>query len=399
MNSSKICTTYSTITAHEKSTILEKCEPENNIIVSEFDVYTELRKIKPNTSSYPGELPAKLLREYAAFIALPLSSIINKCFACGYFLSQWKKSYIRIIPKKRAPGACDDLRPISLTPCLAKVTEAFILKFLLKQIHGRIDKFQYGGLLKCSTTIYLVRMFDCVLQWLEKVSCFVDICAVDFRKAFDLIHHLTAGMNLQEMGAKRRTIGLVFDFLTGRKQKVFVLQENDSDSSWSDTSCGAPQGTKLAGIIFLAVINSLFNHHDDRYKFVDDLSIVLAYLVENVIITKQFSDQLLDQLKTECSSHDLTINLAKSKIIRFNPLKRNIDMPLVPFPIVNEIKILGVTFTSDCSFSAHIDLTIHKANASLQTLTKMRRFGCDTESLLHAYMCYVRSLLEYACPV
>ena len=105
----KICTTYPPITADEKSTILEKCEPENNIIVSEFNVYTELRKIKPNTSSYPDELPAKLLREYAAIIALPLSSIINECFASSYFLSWWKLAYIRIIPKKRAPCACDDL--------------------------------------------------------------------------------------------------------------------------------------------------------------------------------------------------------------------------------------------------------------------------------------------------
>ena len=92
--------------------------------------------------------------------------------------------------------------------------------------------------------------------------------------------------------------------------------------------------------------------------FVDDLSIVLAYLVENTIITKQFSDQLFDHLKTECSSHDLTIYEAKSKTIRFNPLKQNTDLPLVPFPIVNEMKILGVTFTSDCSFSAHINSTV-----------------------------------------
>ena len=211
----KICTTYPPITADEKSTIIEKCEPENNIIVSDFDVYMELRKIKPNTSSYPGELPVKLIREYAAFIALPLSCIINEGFVSGYFPLQWKRAYIRIIPKKNAPVV---QTTISLTPCLAKVTEAFIFKFLLKQIHGRIDKFQYGGLPKCSTTIYLVRMFDCVLQWFEKGSCFVDICAVDFRKAFDLIRHLTAGMNLQEMGAKRRTLGLVLDFLTGRKQ-------------------------------------------------------------------------------------------------------------------------------------------------------------------------------------
>ena len=152
----KMCTTYPPITADEKSTILEKCEPENNKVVSEFDVYTELRKIKPNISSYPGELPAKLLRECAAFIAIPLSSIINECFASGYFPTQWKWAYIRIIPKKHTPSACDDLCPISLTPRLAKATEAFIFKFLLKQIRGRIDKFHYSGFPKCSTTIYLV---------------------------------------------------------------------------------------------------------------------------------------------------------------------------------------------------------------------------------------------------
>jgi len=68
-------------------------------------------------------------------------------------------------------------------------------------------------------------MFDCVLQWLEKGSCFVDICAVDFRKAFDLAGHLIAGMYLQEMGTKRRILNLVLDFLTGRKQKVFALHK------------------------------------------------------------------------------------------------------------------------------------------------------------------------------
>ena len=58
---------------------------ESDIIVSEFNIYTELRKIKPNTYSYPGELPVKLhvmlllhhnmlqpvmlQHKYAAFIA------------------------------------------------------------------------------------------------------------------------------------------------------------------------------------------------------------------------------------------------------------------------------------------------------------------------------------------
>ncbi|XP_065556186.1 putative ankyrin repeat protein RF_0381 [Artemia franciscana] len=153
----KICTTYPPITADGKSTILEKCEPESDIIVSKFDVYMELQKIKPNTSSYPDELPVKFLCEYAAFIALPLSIIINECFASDYFPSV-ETGFIRVIPKAPLPlSACNDLRLISPTPCLVKVTDVFVLKFLLKQIHGRIDKFQYAWKGHTETVEYLIQ--------------------------------------------------------------------------------------------------------------------------------------------------------------------------------------------------------------------------------------------------
>ena len=304
-------------------------------------------KIQPNSASYPSELPVKLVREYAPFIAWPLSLLINLCFMLGTFQDIWKKAYIRVIPKSSPPKACDELRPISISPCVAKVTEAFVLRRLLDQISSSIDKYQYGGLQECSTTVYLVRMYDCILTWLDKGNRFLDLGAIDFQKAFDFINHLIAGQNLKIMGAKKRVLSVIMDFLSNRKQRVYALFEGDSDSDWTGITCGAPQGTKLAAIVFIAVINYLLVKYEDHYKFIDDISFLLKYLVENGIVKKEFSDDFFDAFIAECNVSKLIINTNKSKVLRFNPLKRTFSQPYVPFPIVDSIKILGVTFSSD----------------------------------------------------
>ncbi|XP_065582837.1 uncharacterized protein LOC136041954 [Artemia franciscana] len=395
----EICTTHPPPTESQKADLLYGCSEEEVIEVTEEDVFKELIKIKPNSASYPSELPVKLVREYAPFIAKPLSVLINLCFMLGTFPDIWKKAYIRVIPKSSPPKACDELRPISITPCLAKVTEAFVLRRLLDQISSSIDKYQYGGLQECNTTIYLVRMYDCILTWLDKGNRFLDLGAIDFQKAFDFINHLIAGQNLKIMGAKKRVLSVIMDFLSNRKQRVYALFGGDSDSDWTGITCGVPQGTKLAAIVFIAVINYLLVEYEDHYKFIDDISFLLKYLVENGIVKKEFSDDFFDALIAECNVSKLIINTNKSKVLRFNPLKRTFSQPYVPFPIVDSIKILGVTFSSDCSFGLHVENVVKNANACLQSLSTVRRFGCDVQCLLLAYLTYVRPVLEYASPL
>ncbi|XP_065582576.1 uncharacterized protein LOC136041749 [Artemia franciscana] len=121
-----ICTSFPSITKSEIDTIIAGAEIEDVCEVSEFTVYKELLRLKANCASYPGELPVKLLREFAIFLAKPLSSIINQCFLQQVFPSAWKRAYVRVIPKVRCPKSCDQLRPISITPNLSKVAETFI---------------------------------------------------------------------------------------------------------------------------------------------------------------------------------------------------------------------------------------------------------------------------------
>ena len=162
-------------------------------------------------------------------------------------------------------------------------------------------------------------------------------------------------------------------------------------------TCGALQVTKLTGITFLAIINYLLVEHPDKFKFVDDSPLLLPYLLHGHVPTIQFPEITFDLLSSQWSDTKLTVNSVTSKILRLNPLKRDFVPPEAPFPVVSEVKILGVIFSCDCTFTTHINSQTGNANASLQTLSKMFRFGCKAHSLLCAYLCYVRPILEYAC--
>ncbi|XP_065568947.1 uncharacterized protein LOC136032605 [Artemia franciscana] len=107
-----ICTTFPSITKSEIDTIIVGAEIEDVCEVSEFTVYKELLRLKGNCASYPGKLPVKLLREFAIFLAKPLSPIINQCFRQQVFPSTWKRAYVRVIQKVKCPKSCDQLQPI-----------------------------------------------------------------------------------------------------------------------------------------------------------------------------------------------------------------------------------------------------------------------------------------------
>ena len=362
-------------------------------------VHYAIGRLRNNCATYPGELPVKLLKEYSPFLAKPIASVINQCFSEQSFPKMWKAAYVRVIPKVKTPKSCDQLRPISITPNLAKLAEGFIYHSLLEQIPPSIDPYQYGCIRGSSTSIYLVRMYHLIVQWLNTSNSTADLFLADYRKAFDLIKHKTALTNLKEMGAKTQILLLVTEFLQGRRQSVYPLFVEDTCSEWSELTCGCPQGTKLAALLLLAVINPILAEFEERFKYVDDLSALLKYIVENAVTKQQYDPTFFTDFINQCKSNSLQVNEQKSKVLRFNPLKRDITIPGALFPIVSSATILGVTFTSDCSFKLHVDNILHKGHYSIQSLTSMRRLGFSDRQLLLAYTTYIRPFLEYCCPV
>ena len=80
----------------------------------------------------------RILKEFAYELAEPVTTILNASLASGIVPAIWKDSNITPIPKIQSPTNEGDFRPISLTPCLSKVLEDFVVTWMIDDIRNRI---------------------------------------------------------------------------------------------------------------------------------------------------------------------------------------------------------------------------------------------------------------------
>jgi len=91
--------------------------------VSELRIYKLLGKLNPSKACGPDEIPNCMLKRYAEILAFPISRIISTS------LQQRLPAYgsWQMYDHYRRSNLKTDLRPISLTPCLSKVAEDFVV--------------------------------------------------------------------------------------------------------------------------------------------------------------------------------------------------------------------------------------------------------------------------------
>ena len=100
--------------------------------VQQWDIYEDLKNISSTKAGGPDGIPPRLLKEFAYEFSQPVTDIVNASLSQVKVPSQWKDANVIPIPKKTPPSV-DKLRPISLTPCLAKIAE---LREGLEMDHG-----------------------------------------------------------------------------------------------------------------------------------------------------------------------------------------------------------------------------------------------------------------------
>ena len=86
--------------------------------------------------------------------------ILNASYHEQILPTTWKKADVSPLPKKTPVNTLEkDLRPISLTPCVSKVAEEFIVEDYVKPaILNVVDRSQYGAIPNSSTTMALISM-------------------------------------------------------------------------------------------------------------------------------------------------------------------------------------------------------------------------------------------------
>ena len=415
------------------------CPPE----VTEDEVLEKIKAAKKPKSGVPGDLPRVINKEFSVELATPLCRIINSIAKSSVWPSHWKMEYVTPIGKIPSPETEDDLRPISLTPFFSKVTEHFVVMWLLKYIEHLIDFRQYGGMKGNSVCHYLIEFVNFILSNQESTSSTAVLaCMIDFSKAFNRQNHNIVISKLSDMGVPAWLLKLVMAFLSDRSM---VVRYKGATSSPKNLPGGGPQGTLLGLLLFLVLINDAgFKEQTNNVgemiterrnfkaaneihlKYVDDLTIAESIKLKDSCVTVpdrpqpdmfhartghaliQGSSRVFKQInevKEYAQINDMKINTKKTKFMLFNNCSSIDFMPSMTLEpdeeiqLVEEMKILGVVVSSDMKWSANTANMTKKAFSRVWIIRRLKSLGTEKYDLLDVYIKQVRSILEFAVPV
>ena len=96
---------------------------------------------KKPKSSVPGDLPMRLVKEFAVEMSRPLQIIFNKALKECQYPEDWKMEFGIDIPKISNPQYLDDVRLISLTKFCSKIFEPFIVEWIFKFTGKNMDPY------------------------------------------------------------------------------------------------------------------------------------------------------------------------------------------------------------------------------------------------------------------
>ena len=187
-------------------------------------------------------------------------------------------------------------------------------------------------------------------------------------KAFDCLSHELLIAKLNAYGFDKRSLTLIFNCLSNRKQRVKI---NYSFSSWSEILFGVPQGSILGPLLFNIFICDMFyitedyeiaNYADDSTPFSakpDHKSVVQELEVSSSILFEWLQNNYM-KANTDKSHLLLSGN---------SNLTANIDGNVIESE-GNQV-LLGITIDSNLSFNKHIGNLCKKASAKVNALARI----------------------------
>lgn len=380
-------------------------------------------------STVPGDIPSKLIKHFAAYLAYPFTDIINSSIKCGQYPNIYKYEVVTPVPKVYPCDTLDKLRNISGLLNFDKVMENLISEYLISDMKSSMDKSQFGNEKGTSIQHYLIKMIHRILTAVDKNSqkeAFAVIANyIDWKSAFPRQCHKLGIESLIRNGVRPSLIPLMINYFQDRKMSVKL---NGYLSNTRPLHGGSPQGATFGIIEYLSQSNPSADcvSPDDRYKFIDDLTTleIINLLTiglsshnsrtqvpsdihsNNQIIPADNlkSQQYLTQINDWTKENKMLINEKKTKSMIFNftdkyKFSTRLKLNDTNVDVINEVKLLGTYITSDLKWDRNTDFIVKKANARMELLRRMSPFGASQEQLTNIYKIFIRSILEQSSNV
>ena len=137
-----------------------------------------------------------------------------------------------------------------------------------------------------------------------------------------------------------------------------------------------------------------------RHHVASDIGKHGQYLpIENVK-----SQAYLDNIRKWTEDNQMALNKSKTKYMIINFTKKyqfstRIELQNVLLEEVQECRFLGLIITNQMSWERNTENITKNENKRMLMLQKLYEFNVPTEELVHIYILFIRSLVEYCCAV
>ena len=429
--------------ADHYASISQEYEPVKNEDFPQFSVPSNFRppKVGPakvekiinsmnkKAAGVPGDVPMRLIGEFSYELSKPVAHLINSCFTQGIYPNLWKMEFVTPVPKIYPPEKISDLRKISGLLNLSKITDKIITEFITEDMESSRDKSQYGNKKKVSIQHYLIKMLKKILTSVDENSISKSMAVimgmVDWSQAFDRQSHKLGIQSFIDNGVRGSLIPILLNFFQDREMKV---KWKGLQSTPRALPGGGPQGGTLGIEEYLSQSNrnTEFLDPDEKYKFIDDLSILevinlitiglssynsLNHVASDIgtehsyLETSNLKSQIyLDKVSDWTRDQKMQLNTRKTKYMVFNYSKKyqfntrlEVDGELLEQ--VHETKLLGLTIRDDLSWKTNSELLAKKAYKRMIILKNLFSFNVPISDLIEIYILYIRSVVEQSAVV
>ena len=284
---------------------------------------------------------------------------------------------------------------------------------------ANLDSSQYANQAGVSAQHYLVKMVDKILKETDKNSrgeaIAILLTMVDWKEAFDRQCSKLGVESFQKCGVRPSLIPLLINYFQDRKIRV---KWHGIFSEIKTQNGGGPQGSFFGILEYLAQnnFNTDFVTDEEKYKFVDDLSILeIINLLTIGLCSYNMKAHVASDIKTEATfippknlksqtylnnisewtdNQKMRLNEEKTKQMIFNftnnyqfSTRNKLNNKNVE--VIEKTKLLGTVITTDLKWEENTSLLVRKANARMQLLRKVATFTKDEGELKNLYILFI----------
>lgn len=365
-----------------------------SIVFSESEILNIIKSLDITKGCGPDKIPTNIIKLLADFLVHPLTEIFNLSLATGCFPDSLKVGHVIPLHKSNDKHDIQNYRPITMLNVFSKILETAVLMRLKNHFCNYLSTNQHGFLNNKSTVTNLVALSQTVSKAVNNEEQ-VDVCYLDFSKAFDKVDHNFLLYKLQALGIAGNLISWFRSYLVGRSNRVCI---SGHYSDKYEPSSGVAQGSIDGPFLFLIFINDLVKEitHAQIEMYADDVKLIMPI--------KKMEDcvNLQNDLKATlewCKRWRLTLNPIKCQMITYTlktkPIVFNYELDSI-INRVNSVHDLGVSISSNFNFSSHVSNMVRSAFKIFGLLKRRSVNFHQPETILTLYKTLVRNRLEYA---